>query len=143
MLTGFSLITVLDCGNLTDPVGGQVVVNGTTPGSVATYSCSTEFRLNGTSLRTCQTSAQWSESAPTCDRKDGTTIVVSSNVQVGVSITMQLANMIHSTSNRLRFCHSYRVPLDWKSWALYSNNQIWSRGNCLCVCIGGGGDFLP
>ena len=52
-----------------NPANGEVDLNGTTPDSVATYSCDMGFRLNGTSTRTCQMSAQWSGSAPTCDRK--------------------------------------------------------------------------
>ena len=60
---------VLDCGDLMNPANGEVDLNGTTPDSVATYSCDMGFRLNGTSTRTCQMSAQWSGSAPTCDRK--------------------------------------------------------------------------
>ena len=52
-----------------NPANGEVDLDGTTPGSVATYSCGVGFRLNGTSTRTCQMSTEWSESAPTCDCK--------------------------------------------------------------------------
>ena len=62
-----------------NPANGEVDLNGTTPDSVATYSCDVGFRLNGTSTRTCQMSAQWSGSAPTCDRKYIWTIIIIQN----------------------------------------------------------------
>ena len=57
----------MDCGNLTDPVNGQVShTAGTTFGQTATYSCNTGYNLVGDSTRTCQASGNWSGSAPTC-----------------------------------------------------------------------------
>ena len=60
-------LTALDCGNLTDPVNGQVDhTDGTTNGQTATYSCNTGYNLVGDSTRTCQAEGKWSGSAATC-----------------------------------------------------------------------------
>ena len=61
------LLTVVDCGSLTDPDNGQVTLTaGTTLGQTATYSCNTGYNLVGDSTRTCQATGIWSGSAPTC-----------------------------------------------------------------------------
>ena len=67
LLDVFLLLTVVDCGNLTDPDNGQVdLTAGTTFGQNATYSCNTGYNLVGDSTRTCQAEEDWSGSAPTC-----------------------------------------------------------------------------
>ena len=59
--------TVVDCGSLTDPAGGQVDhTSGTTFGQTATYSCNIGYNLVENSTRTCQAIGNWSGSAPTC-----------------------------------------------------------------------------
>ena len=59
---------VLDCGLLPDPVNGQVVLDGTTPGSIARYSCSQlKFHLVGEAVRVCGPDGEWSGVAPTCE----------------------------------------------------------------------------
>ena len=58
-----------DCENLPNPENGRVVLNGNNPGSTATYSCDTRYRLVGSEERTCQNDGEWSESAPTCECK--------------------------------------------------------------------------
>ena len=59
------VLTVVDCGNLTDPANGQVThTAGTAFGQTATYSCNTGYNLVGSSTRTCQ--GNWSGSVPTC-----------------------------------------------------------------------------
>ena len=61
------LLTVVDCGSLTDPDNGLVThTAGTTFGQTATYSCKTGYNLVGDSIRTCQATGIWSGSAPTC-----------------------------------------------------------------------------
>ena len=63
----FLTLTAVDCGSLTDPANGQVtLIAGTTFGKTATYSCNTGYNLVGDSIRTCQSSGNWSGSAPTC-----------------------------------------------------------------------------
>ena len=64
---------MIDCGNLTDPDGGQVTF---TPGMVATidtgldaianYTCSEGYDLVGDAVRTCQADGQWDGGEPTC-----------------------------------------------------------------------------
>ena len=68
--------TVIDCGNLTDPEGGQVTF---TPGvvitletgldAIATYTCSEGYDLVGDAMRTCQANEQWAGTEPNCTRK--------------------------------------------------------------------------
>ena len=63
----FLILTAVDCGNLTDPVNGQVNhTAGTTVGQTATYSCNTGYSLVGDNTRTCQAIGNWSGSTPTC-----------------------------------------------------------------------------
>ena len=63
----FLSLTAVDCGNLTDPANGQVNhTSGTTFGENATYSCNTGYNLVGDRTRTCQATANWSGSPPTC-----------------------------------------------------------------------------
>ena len=64
----FLILTVVDCGNLTDPANGSVThTSGTTFGETATYSCNTGYNLTRDSTRTCQATGQWSGNAPTCE----------------------------------------------------------------------------
>ena len=50
----YLLLTVVNCGNLTNPTNGQVSYTaGTTLGQTATYSCNTGYNLVGNSTRTC------------------------------------------------------------------------------------------
>ena len=66
--TTYLLISaVVDCGNLTGPANGSVNhTAGTIFRQTATYSCNTDYNLVGDSIRTCQTTGNWSGSAPTC-----------------------------------------------------------------------------
>ena len=59
-------LTVVDCGNLTDPTNGQVSTGRTTFGQTATYSCDPGYNLVGGTQRTCQVTGVWSGSVPTC-----------------------------------------------------------------------------
>ena len=71
------LITAIECPslNLTNGVITYAVVNTSEfeIGTIATHLCNTEFALVGNVNRTCMDDGQagvWSESAPTCERKD-------------------------------------------------------------------------
>ena len=57
------------CDSLISPSNGNVVVDGSGVGTVATYSCDTGYTLEGVSMRTCQNSADptWSGSPPSCN----------------------------------------------------------------------------
>ena len=69
-ITYFPLLTVVNCGALTNPANGQVsYIAGTTFGQRATYSCNTGYKLVGSGTRTCQGAGSWSGSAPTCQGK--------------------------------------------------------------------------
>ena len=60
------LLTVVDCGNLTNPTNGQVSTGRTTFGQTATYSCDPGYNLMGSTQHTCQATGVWSGSVPTC-----------------------------------------------------------------------------
>ena len=70
----YLVLTVVDCGTLTNPINGQVShTAGTTFGQTAAYSCDTGYNLVGDSNRICQATGVWSGSAPTCQ---GMTIAI-------------------------------------------------------------------
>ena len=52
-----------------DPDNGQVELSDTVFGSIATYSCDAGYNLNGSMLRVCMASGQWSEEDPLCQSK--------------------------------------------------------------------------
>ena len=54
------------CPNLHDPLNGGVVIRGSGIGSLALYSCNTDFTLQGSKYRFCTTGGLWTESTPTC-----------------------------------------------------------------------------
>ena len=63
----FFLLTVVDCGTLTNPANGQVShTAGTTFGETATYSCDPGYNLVGGNTRMCQATGNWSGSTPAC-----------------------------------------------------------------------------
>lgn len=62
-----SLTPDVDCGDLGDPINGQVSLSGTTFGSLAVYECNTGFSLVGNVERVCQDNEEWSGTVPTCD----------------------------------------------------------------------------
>ena len=55
----------MDCGSLSIS-HGAVVVETTTPGSVALYSCDRGFTLVGSDSRTCEANGRWSREEPLC-----------------------------------------------------------------------------
>lgn len=53
--------TAIDCGSLPDPPFGTVELDGTTLGSVASYTCFDGYTQDGgDGLRTCQEDGRWS-----------------------------------------------------------------------------------
>ena len=59
--------TAIDCGPLTDPTNGQVnTPSGITFGSVATFSCSTGYRLSHQQVVMCGADGMWSPASPSC-----------------------------------------------------------------------------
>ena len=65
-LSSYSFPAV-NCGDLDDPANGQVVLNGTLFGSIATYTCDPGFILVGDVERMCQANGEWSGTEPTCE----------------------------------------------------------------------------
>ena len=61
--------TVVDCGLLVAPAFGEVNLTDTTFGSLANYTCQSGYSINGTRVRVCEGTGQWSDSMPQCIRK--------------------------------------------------------------------------
>ena len=61
--------SVIDCGDLTDPLNGVVNLTNTTFGSQASYTCDTGFMLSSSQTRICQDDGNWSNSEPECTSK--------------------------------------------------------------------------
>ena len=68
MLALFYLL--VNCGDPGAPVNGNFVLeNDTLEDSIAIYSCSFGFRLDGDDQRVCQSNKTWTGTVPTCTRK--------------------------------------------------------------------------
>ena len=65
MISNISSSAVL-CDELSSPANGDVIWNGTTSGSTATYTCDSGYQLSGDQTRTCQNTGVWSGEEPTC-----------------------------------------------------------------------------
>ena len=65
-----SLLPAVDCGVLQDPPNGVVTFTDTTLGAVATYSCNTGYRREGSNMdRTCLSDKTWSGEEALCESK--------------------------------------------------------------------------
>ena len=63
-----SILTAVDCGTLSPPVNGAVMLTGTTLNSMAEFTCNEGYTLSGGRTRECQSNAEWSGvSNPTCN----------------------------------------------------------------------------
>lgn len=56
----------VDCGPLTPPTNGDVLVFNTTLAHPATYSCNVGFKISGQKFRVCTINGSWSGREPTC-----------------------------------------------------------------------------
>ncbi|XP_028394556.1 sushi, von Willebrand factor type A, EGF and pentraxin domain-containing protein 1-like [Dendronephthya gigantea] len=64
------LCEIVDCGDPGVPENGVTNANGGfTYGNDATFSCNSNYVLEGSSLATCQTNGKWSKSLPSCLEK--------------------------------------------------------------------------
>ena len=60
-------VGVIDCGTLSAPVNGVIELgDGTEEGAIAKYGCDVGYLLNGSSVRECLMSGQWSSEQPSC-----------------------------------------------------------------------------
>lgn len=66
----------VDCGNLSSPQNGEVDVQQTTLGSVATYTCNSGYDLVGVGGATCLPSGVWSDETPECIGKASTSNLI-------------------------------------------------------------------
>ena len=67
---------ILDCGPLSKPDNGDVVLNASTKyEAVANYSCNDGFQLVGDTSRICQSTGTWSGVQPTCAKNGNTNYI--------------------------------------------------------------------
>ena len=69
MSTYLFFAVVIDCGGLTSPAHGGVVLTTTIEGSTAVYICNQYYCRNGSGVRTCRSDGQWDGTAPVCQRE--------------------------------------------------------------------------
>ena len=60
---------VVRCPDLIAPANGIVLVESQDVGSTAGYMCDNGFTRNGVLTRECMSNGEWSDEAPTCERK--------------------------------------------------------------------------
>ena len=60
------ILTVVNCGFLANPDNGEVQLDLTTFGSVASYTCTGGCEPVGDNTRTCTADGTWSGSSPQC-----------------------------------------------------------------------------
>ena len=105
-----TLLTAVNCGNLTDPANGSVNhTGGTTFGQTAIYSCDIGYNPVGDSTRTCQAEGNWSGNAPTCE---GMYIVIRWPFPTHWWCTLVLSNFCFM----LYVCFEDRFCVCKKSW---------------------------
>ncbi|XP_053405169.1 CUB and sushi domain-containing protein 1-like [Mercenaria mercenaria] len=94
---------VVDCGPLTSPENGTVIVSGLTYLDKATYSCFTGFSLNGSVARICMSDGNWNSSVPSCNVVDCGSLSNPENgtVSMSDSIYMSTATYICFTGFKL------------------------------------------
>ena len=63
------IIIVINCGDLTSPLNGNVSVDGTVYESTAMYMCNDGYILVGEHHRHCLANGSWSHKQPLCERK--------------------------------------------------------------------------
>ncbi len=69
--------SAVDCGDLISPEYGEVLLlQGSTLGATAIYSCDLGFLLLGTTLRQCEANGEWSLSEPSCSGKSSVQIII-------------------------------------------------------------------
>ena len=64
---------MIDCGGLTDPEGGQVMISSGTVAAtglnaIASYTCDVGYELVGNAMRTCEANGEWNGTEPVCTR---------------------------------------------------------------------------
>ena len=64
------LSLVVDCGDLTSPVNGELMISLTTYPSNANYSCDSGYNLVGVNQRTCTAAGTWTDGEPTCQSEN-------------------------------------------------------------------------
>eukprot|EP00039_Didymoeca_costata_P019767 m.338862 g.338862 ORF g.338862 m.338862 type:complete len:488 (+) comp18569_c0_seq1:84-1547(+) len=63
--------TISSCPPLSDPSNGAVdITESSVPGTTATYSCNTGYKVKGSATSLCLISGVWESNMPTCEKQD-------------------------------------------------------------------------
>ena len=86
----YDCVTILSpgiCPTLQNPTNGNVEMTNNTVGSIATYSCQTNYTLIGPSERNCTAEVGWSGEDPLC-RKSNNPLLILIRVLKAVSLSV-------------------------------------------------------
>ncbi len=134
------------CSNLPSLTNGTISYNGAGSTNnrpldpVATYTCDTDYTLNGNTTRTCGSDGMWSGSAPVCQRKwNG--YFVDECIYIIISLPGTCSNLPSLTNGMISY--SGAGSTDNKhinTLAVYSCNPGYhfTEGSRLRICTSGG-----
>eukprot|EP00731_Ephydatia_muelleri_P038089 Em0651g1a len=118
----------INCGPLSAPFGGSVVVTSTSFQGIATYACNKGFTLIGVSQRQCQANEQWSGSAPTCQSQDCGNLPAPNNGAVQITMTTVGGKAMYQCNTGFdlvgvttRTCQTNGISAQWSDTAPQCN----------------------
>ena len=68
VVTTLSLLYIVNCPALENPANGEVMFSNRSEGSVAMYTCDSDYVLSGNGTRVCGTDGSWSGEQPQCSK---------------------------------------------------------------------------
>ena len=132
----FTVYSITDCGNLSNPSFGIVSLTGTSFEHVANYSCNAGYQLIGSPTRICLSGASWSGSGPTCEPIGKTKCVVDcSSTRLNALLMFPLFPEIRKPISKVlvakepRFLHADSKDSDQtgRAWFCHVAAQVFTR----------------
>ena len=115
----FPYFLVIDCGRLTAPEGGQImlipgvaVTTDTGLNAVATYSCDEGYNINGDQTRTCQGSGERTGATPTCICKFFIVYFTLKSHEIYLSAAIDCGNLIAPEGGQVTFTSGVVMTLE-------------------------------
>ena len=98
------------------PNGRQTCNNGRDVGSQCIYSCSSGYKVDGTSTRVCQltqsgNTASWTGSAPSCTRKASALSMIKIELMITSTLYLRTLHAFRSISDSLKYILPYKLLL--------------------------------
>ncbi|KAH3726549.1 hypothetical protein DPMN_052416 [Dreissena polymorpha] len=129
---------IKDCGPLSKPDNGDVVLNaGTKFEAVANYSCNEGFKLVGDTSRICKNTGTWSGVQPTCAKNGSQIVVCTANTDSrGMDWVEVLAGEMRTQSCEAGFTGNVtRKCLEDGKWQLPNYNCIRTAVNNALIAV--------